>query len=134
MKCESCKKQIGENSVTMKVNGLNWSNSLLDNGAQKTQGEWRVWCKQNGYRLPTQTECVELVRTLLEQSDSEFKKDVFSDLKKYWLMTGEILPCLDGKERALVLGVGGVNYGFSVCAIDVINNVRPARGVELKYA
>jgi len=109
----------------VKQQKLIWSKTLLDNGSYKTQNEWKSWCKRNGYRLPTQAEYVGEVRRLLKAKDSEYKTLFLNDLRKYYLMTSETLPCLDGVERALVLGVVGGDVGFVG-----IDGGRPARGVR----
>lgn len=116
----------------MNINGLMWSDSLLDKGKSKTQNEWLDWCEKNGYRLPTQAEYVGAVRFLLKQKDSKAKTAFFNDLRMFWLMTGETLPCLDGVERALVLGVYSSDGRFVIDADGNVNIVRPARGVKTK--
>ena len=55
----------------------------------------------------------------------------FNDLRNYYMMTGDTLPCLDGVERALVLGVNDYSDWFVIYASDVISGNGSARPVVI---
>lgn len=110
---------------TTRFGKTSWSNELLDNGAAKTQEKWIVWCKKNGWRLPTIAEYIELFKQL---NDGEFRENLCKDLGTYWLMTADKWGNPYTKEcRPCGFGSLGGSY---VSAYGYFINSGRARGIK----